>query len=190
IEATKPRCRVATAAGACWAKSTLNLSSSTRAVSTAGAAKMARTRRCSASCSASCSAWGAASLTVADRWVWPRWKAGALELQAHGIDEPAMVVGHDQIDSRKATAVEPDQGGAPTALGFAVAALSPPDLAVARFIDAHRDEGAACAYPPVFTDLEDERIDEHERGALLGEGTLIAGSDQRIEPVAPVGDRR
>ena len=66
----------------------------------------------------------------------------ALELDPHGIDQTAVVVGDHQIDASETTPFEPGEELAPTALLFTVSELQPQNLAVAIFVDTCRHEGA------------------------------------------------
>src|SRR6185312_8576075 len=103
---------------------------------------------------------------------------GALELHLYSIDQAPMVVGDDEIDARQATPFEPDKVLHPAALRFAVTQLQPQDLAVAGFIDANGHQGAACSDSSPFADLEDQRIHEHKRIALLAQVPLVPGAHQ------------
>src|SRR5260370_19069025 len=55
-------------------------------------------------------------------------------------------------------------------------------------IDANSQQARQGTHPLILADLEDQRIHQHERERLLGEGPLIPSADQRIEPGAQRGD--
>ena len=114
---------------------------------------------------------------------------GALELHLHGLDQPTVVVGDDQIDAGQATAFEPGEEVHPRALTLAVADLQAQHLAVASFVDAGRHQRADRPHPPVFAHFDHQRIHEHEGVALPAQVALVPGRHQRIETLAQVGDR-
>jgi hypothetical protein len=114
----------------------------------------------------------------------------AWELELHGVDQPAMGVRDDEIDSRQPASFEPDEVVPPTAFRLAVAQRQSQDLARPCRVDPNRQQRAARPHPSACADREDERIHQHERVALLRQRALIPGAHQRIESLAQLGDRR
>lgn len=110
---------------------------------------MARTRRCASSCSA----FGGRIADVGRQMGLGALPRRALELEAYGIDEPALVVGDDEINAGETAAFEPDKILHPTAFGFAAAQLESEDLPVAGGSDANREQRTAGTHTSPFANL-------------------------------------
>ncbi len=99
-----------------------------------------------------------------------------------------MIVGDDEVDPVQPARFEPAEEVGPAALRLAISQLQPHDLAVPLSIDTGGNQGAAGADLAVLERPDDERVHEHEGEARRAQVALIPRLDERVVPLAQVGD--